>query len=639
MAFLRRGCRRFVIPLVRPAVQLSTVSSNSLLRNVGIIAHIDAGKTTTTERMLRLAGAVKREGRVDDGDTTTDFLQQERERGITIQSAAVHFGWRDHTICLVDTPGHVDFTIEVERSLRVLDGCVLVVDAVAGVQAQTETVWRQASKYGVPAVAFVNKMDREGAAFTAACKSIGERLGVVTLPLQMPIVTKDDAVVGSVDLLNMTCHFWSASNGEASNGKQGAGANAEGGEVEVVNLRSSGAAAPVGLLDERQFSELRGEAEEARQALLDTLADHDDEFCEAVLEAMDSEAGSEGPPVEEVVAALRRVVGKRAPPLPVPVGRLRGSGEEGEAGSAVLASPPPPPPVVVVPVLLGASLRGFGVEALLDSVVALLPAPGDRPKPTQLEESAAGGKGKRGATAEEEVVTEVATGAGDPLIALAFKVCNDQHRGALVYLRVFGGTLTKGQVLACCSSSGGGGGGSGAAGSQGPGGVGGEDSGGGGGGMSKERVLHLFRPFADDFVPVQEGELVGPGETVVAVGLKKVRTGDTLVAFKGPLHARGARLQGISVPHPVFALSVSPSKGSSHGKALAEAAAIMSRDDPSLVVGPDPEDPNQLMMQGMGELHLEVACSRLGSDFKVPVSTGRVRIAYRETIANLPLFV
>mgnify|MGYP001289830862 CR=1 FL=1 len=182
---------------------------NSKLRNVGIIAHIDAGKTTTTERMLRLSGAVAREGRVDDGNTVTDFLAQERERGITIQSAAVHFEWRGHTVALVDTPGHVDFTVEVERALRVMDGAVLVVDAVAGVQAQTETVWRQAARYNLPSVAFVNKIDRDGADFEAACKSLAARLGCTPLPLQMPIYHKQsDSVMGFVDLLTMKCHFW-----------------------------------------------------------------------------------------------------------------------------------------------------------------------------------------------------------------------------------------------------------------------------------------------------------------------------------------------------------------------------------------------------------------------------------------------
>jgi elongation factor G len=408
-------------------------------------------------------------------------------------------------------------------------------------------------------------MDREGADFEAACKSISHRLGVVTLPLQMPII-KDETVCGSVDLLTMDCQYWRGR--QAGSGSGGGGKGSSGGKGKGVDPSEM---VDVVSLDSCEDPSLQTEAAAARQTLLDTLADHDDEFCEAMLMGMEEEAEEEDwqPPVEQVVAALRRVVGRRVPP---PAGGGGGGGQDSEDSAAAAAAE------VVVPVLLGASLRGFGVEPLLDAIPALLPAPTDRPKPCLEMPAAAGGKG--GSSGGKEVATSVS----DPLCALAFKVANDQHRGALVYLRVFGGSLTKGQLISATNgrawgtntttnttdtttddgssdsssdsngsgSDGGGGNGMLAAaggGSSGGGGNSGGGSSGGGGGGQKERVLHVFRPFADDFVPLKDGEGAGPGETVVCVGLKHVKTGDTVVAFKGPLH--GAALPGIPVPQPV----------------------------------------------------------------------------------------
>eukprot|EP00615_Pteridomonas_danica_P000626 CAMPEP_0114338496 /NCGR_PEP_ID=MMETSP0101-20121206/7077_1 /TAXON_ID=38822 ORGANISM="Pteridomonas danica, Strain PT" /NCGR_SAMPLE_ID=MMETSP0101 /ASSEMBLY_ACC=CAM_ASM_000211 /LENGTH=529 /DNA_ID=CAMNT_0001471101 /DNA_START=66 /DNA_END=1655 /DNA_ORIENTATION=+ len=271
----------------------------------------------------------------------------------------------------------------------------------------------------------------------------------------------------------------------------------------------------------------------------------------------------------------------------------------------------------VVPCLMGASLRGIGVEALLDASVALLPNPKEKSPPFLIpppNEQPVNGKASSESMKRKALQVE----SEDPLCALAFKVMNDSHRGALVYLRIYSGTLKKGQVLQC-------GGGQGSSSSQGSDGVKG----------NKERMTHLLKPFGDDLIPVGD-EGAKPGDTVVAVGLKKTVTGDSVVAFKGPLH--GWTLPRIPIPHPVFALSVSP-VNSLKAKALEEALQIMSRDDPSLLVGPDPENTDEILMQGMGELHLDVACSRLKSEFGLDVKTGRMRIAYRETINNLPVTI
>ena len=561
------------------------------LRNVGIIAHIDAGKTTTTERMLRLSGAVSREGRVDNGNTVTDFLSQERERGITIQSAAVHFDWRDHTICLVDTPGHVDFTIEVERSLRVMDGAVLVVDAVAGVQAQTETVWRQAENYGLPAVAFVNKMDRDGADFQAACKSLDARLHCQPLPLQMPIMDQEsETILGSLDLLTMKCYYW----GQTFQG---------GGNNQCDEDQNSQRGVPL-LEDSIADETFIAAAQAERLKLLEKLADLDDEFCELFLETMESgnsesESG-DAIPLQALVDALRRIT--------------CASSEDRR----------------VVPCVMGASLRGVGVEALLDSMVALLPSPDERSMPSiSVTDTNSGERIKRKLKRSDDVTA---------LCALAFKVANDRQRGALVYLRVYTGRIQKRQVLqvvqnnlasaasssastasfdpsialnetnrASCSQ----------------------------GAVMKERITHLLRPFGDSLVPIDDAI---EGNIVVAVGLKHTKTGDTLLLEKSSLAGSkkqgltAASLEGIQIPAPVFALSVRP-KDTGKAKALEAALETMARDDPSLVVGIDP-DTDQLLVEGMGELHLDVACSRLATEFNVQVETGRVRIAYRETLLH-----
>ncbi|KAL1522960.1 hypothetical protein AB1Y20_017924 [Prymnesium parvum] len=357
-------------------------------RNVGIIAHIDAGKTTTTERMLLLAGVTRSAGEVDSGDTVMDFMDEERKRGITIQAAATSFGWRDHLIHLIDTPGHVDFTIEVERSVRVLDGAVLIVDAVAGSQAQTETVWRQARAHATPAVAFINKMDREGADFHAAVASLEERLRLTAIPAQLPLFEADGSFVGAVDLCSM----------ESIRYRTEAAAKGRPSKLEMRRepISADGAA----------------RARDARQALVERVAEleGDGEVTELYL-------ADEPVPAATLHAAIRRLT-------------LSGAG---------------------VPVLCGASLHGLGVEALLDAIAAYLPSPAEQPAPLlwprgHAKASVGIASAPSSPTAEEAEGVALADGAR--AVALAFKVQHDAHtKKPVVWLRVYGGVIRAGDAL------------------------------------------------------------------------------------------------------------------------------------------------------------------------------------------------
>ncbi len=504
------------------------------LRVVGIIAHIDAGKTTTTERMLYLSGATGHVGDVDAGDTVMDFLPQERERGITIQSAAISFEWSGTRVNLIDTPGHVDFTMEVERAVRVLDGAVVVVDAVAGVQAQTETVWRQASKYQVPALAFINKMDREGADFPRAVATLHRRLGAHAVPIQLPVGAGSE-FMGAVDLLTMEKMLWEA--------PPGAGPPSKSKRPEVQLVRS-----PLGEAE-------RKEAETARAALLEAVAEVDEAFMEAYLQALEEEKEI---PLPTVLAALRRAC---------------------VAGQ-------------LVPTLCGASLKGRGVEPLLDSLVAFLPSPLDRPMPMARPKVHPEGKHAH----QHHHGKKLAIDPRDPtLCAYAFKVTHDRQRGLIVFLRIYSGTLHAKEHLQNSTRE------------------------------VKERPLQLLEVRADDLTPV---ESVGAGHTVAAIGLKGTYTGDTLVTYKGPLH--GTTLDGISIPAPVFALAVEP-VSSAKQAALEEALTVLQREDPSLQVDHDMES-GQLMMRGVGELHLDIVCDKLRRQYGVEVETGQAYVAYREGI-------
>lgn len=479
------------------------------MRNIGIVAHIDAGKTTTTERILFYAGRTHRLGNVDEGNTVTDWMQQERERGITITSAAITCSWRGVEINLIDTPGHVDFTIEVERSLRVLDGAVGVFCAVGGVQPQSETVWRQADRYGVPRVAFVNKMDRMGADFERCVGEIRGRLRANPVCLELPI-GRAETFAGVVDLLEMRAVYFDEGT--------------EGREMRAAEI-------PEGL---------RAAAAAARARLCEQVAEADDGLVERYFENPDLGA-------DELRAGLRR---------------------------ATLANR-------AVPVLCGSSLRNKGVQPLLDAVVDYLPSPEDRPAVTATDL-------KSGEPVER------GRGAGAPLTALVFKVATDAYVGRLFFVRVYAGTLRKGQNVFNPRT------------------------------RKRERVMKIVRLFADEQT---EAESLGPGEIGALVGLRGSTTGDTLCAEHQP-----AYLERIAVPEPVMFMAIEP-KSSADKERLAEAMGQLAAEDPTCQVRTDAET-GQTILSGMGELHLEILVDRLRREFHCEANTGRPMVSYYETVSG-----
>ena len=484
------------------------------IRNVGVIAHIDAGKTTTTEQMLYICGEVKSIGRVDSGDTVMDFLPQERERGITISAAAISFNWKDYHINLIDTPGHVDFTMEVERSVRVLDGAVIIVDAVSGVQSQTRTVWKQARKQGIPAVAFINKMDRNGASFDRAVDSLRHKLNVHVLPMQLEVGSEEN-FEGIIDLLSMTKITWSSSR-----------------VPTIQPLQSS----------DDKFQK----AMDARRSLIESVAELDEEFMQTFFDNVDS---LENIKIEYIIKAIKRCC-------------IQG---------------------LLVPALCGSSLKGKGVESLLDAILAFLPSPLERPPAVAVNISSG-------------IKVEVPPDS-DKCCALAFKVVHDQARGNMVYVRTYAGTLHAKQVIQNSTRN------------------------------VKERSNQLLKVSADDYTSISS---LGPGQVGCIIGLKNTVTGDTLVADKGPLHSY--TLEGLTIPRPVFSLSIEPEKTSQQTD-LENALNILKLEDPSLHVDIDKES-GQTMLRGIGELHLEIVCDKLRRQFNIDVSTGKAYVNYRERISK-----
>ncbi len=479
------------------------------VRNIGIMAHIDAGKTTLTERMLFYTGTIHRMGEVHDGATTTDWMPQERERGITITSAAITCAWKDVKINLIDTPGHVDFTIEVERSLRVLDGAVAVFTAVDGVEPQSETVWKQAEKYGVPRIAFINKMDRVGADFAFATQTIRDRLGANAVPFQLPIGA-EDTFAGVIDVVEMVALYWDA-------------------DPTGVTMR-------VGELDGEQ----RAEAELAREVLVDALSNFDERIINAYLE---------GQPIEPQW--------------------LRDAGRK-----AVVAQ-------AVVPVFCGAAFKNKGVQPLLDAVAAYLPSPLDRP-PTEGKDPA-----------DESRLLTRRPAANDPFCALAFKIQSDPFVGLVTYLRIYSGSIDAGEVALNPRTG------------------------------KRERLSRLLQVHADKRVDVPSAT---EGQIVAAAGLRNVATGDTLCDQKHPIV-----LEAMSFPEPVVWLAIEPATKADEDK-LNAALSRLQDEDPTFRVRMDKES-GQIVMAGMGELHLDIIRDRLQREFKVGCQVGRPQVAYRETIS------
>ena len=485
------------------------------------MAHIDAGKTTTTERILFYTGVNYKIGEVHDGAATMDWMQQEQERGITITSAATTCSWKGHRINIIDTPGHVDFTVEVERSLRVLDGVVAVFCGVGGVEPQSETVWRQADRYRVPRVAFVNKMDRMGANFENVVSMIENRLGARPLPLQLPIGS-EDAFSGVVDLIERRALVWDD-------------------ETQGAEFRSEDIPA-----------ELADDAELAREQLVERLADFDDELMAKYLDGQEVS-------VDELRAAIRR---------------------------STLS-------LDVVPVFCGSAFKNKGVQPLLDGVVAYLPSPLDVP-PVEGEAVSTRKKGPKNAPTNAEVeLIERHADDSEPFAALVFKIQSDKHAGSLAYLRVYSGTAKAGEGLLDASNG------------------------------KKERVARFLQMHANKR---QELDEVHAGDIVAAVGLKTVATGHTLCSPKAPI-----LLESLDFPEPVISIAIEPKTTADMDK-LSQSLDRLAIEDPSFKVSMDAET-GQMIISGMGELHLEIIVDRLLREFGVDANVGRPQVAYKETIS------
>ena len=477
------------------------------VRNIGIMAHIDAGKTTTTERILYYTGKSYKIGEVHDGAAVMDWMIQEQERGITITSAATTCHWNGHRINIIDTPGHVDFTVEVERSLRVLDGAVAVFDAVAGVEPQTETVWRQANKYNVPRICFVNKMDRIGADFFRCVDMIRDRLDCVPAVIQLPIGAESN-YVGLIDLVEMKANVYHDDKGES---------------FDTVEIPEN----------------LRAQADEWHSTLLDVLTTFDDELMEKVL-------GEDVVEPEDIRRALR-------------VGTLENH---------------------CVPILNGSAFKNKGVQPMLDAVVNFLPSPVDLP-PTP------------GTKPGKDEVLERKASDDEPFAALAFKIMTDPYVGKLTYLRVYSGSLDKGDTVINTTK-----------------------------GSRKERLGRLLLMHANNR---EDLDTIRTGDIVAAVGLKQVTTGDTLADPDNPI-----QLETLTFPEPVIHVAVEPKTKADQEK-LSKALYALSEEDPTFRVRTD-EETGQTVISGMGELHLEVLVDRMLREFSVDANVGKPQVAYRETI-------
>ena len=478
------------------------------VRNIGIMAHIDAGKTTTTERILFYTGKNYKIGEVHEGAATMDRMVQEQERGITITSAATTAHWNGYRINIIDTPGHVDFTVEVERSLRVLDGAVAVFDAVAGVEPQTETVWRQANKYHVPRICFVNKMDRIGADFFRCVAMIADRLDCVPAVIQLPIGVESH-YQGVIDLTTMKATIYHDDD--------------RGEHFDVVDIPA----------------EYQAQADEYHAKLIDVLTTFDDDLTEKVL-------GEEEITSADIRRALR-------------VGTLENH---------------------CVPILNGSAFKNKGVQPMLDAVVDFLPSPIDLP-PTQ------------GTKPGKEDVLERKPSDDEPFSALAFKIMTDPYVGKLIYLRVYSGTLEKGDTVVNTTR-----------------------------GMKKERLGRLLLMHANNR---EDLDTIRTGDIVAAVGLKQVTTGDTLSSVDQPI-----LLENLVFPEPVIHVAVEPKTKADQDK-LSKALYALSEEDPTFRVRSD-EETGQTVISGMGELHLEVLVDRMLREFSVDANVGKPQVAYRETV-------
>ena len=475
-------------------------------RNIGIMAHIDAGKTTTTERILFYTGVTHKIGEVHEGAATMDWMVQEQERGITITSAATTCHWKDHRINIIDTPGHVDFTVEVERSLRVLDGTVAVLTARGGVEPQTETVWRQAERYNVPRMAYVNKMDITGADFFNVMDMMRERLNANPVAIQLPIGAEDE-FKGIIDLVKMDAIVYEDDLGKVTD------------EVEIP-------------------AEYKEQAAEYRDKLLEACAETDDELMEKYL-------GGEELTEEEIRGAIRK---------------------------ATIACE-------MTPVTCGTSYRNKGVQPLLDAIVDYMPAPTDIPPIAGVNPD----------TGEED---HRPASDSAPFSALAFEIMTDPFVGKLAFFRVYSGTLNSGSYVYNATKD------------------------------SKERIGRILQMHANNR---KEIDIVYSGDIAAAVGLKNTTTGDTLCDENNPII-----LESMEFPDPVISVAVEPATKNDQEK-MGIALQKLAEEDPTFRVHTDAET-GQVIISGMGELHLQIIVDRMLREFKVDCKVGEPQVAYRETI-------
>jgi elongation factor G len=478
------------------------------IRNIGITAHIDAGKTSLTERILYYTKKIHKIGEVHDGAATMDYMPQEQERGITITSAATTFEWKGHDIHLIDTPGHVDFTVEVERCLRVLDGVVAVLCAVGGVEPQTETVWHQAERYHVPRIVFVNKMDRIGSDFDRAITMMRERLGANPVPIQVPMQSGDD-FLGVIDLIGMRAIVWDQ--------------DSLGADFEYVDIPS-------------EFLE---RAEKARVFMLESIAEMDESLLEDYIEKDDLEE-------KQIMHGLR-------------LGTISNR---------------------LVPTLCGSALRNQGVQPVIEAIINFLPSPMDVPPITGINPET-GAKESREPNNKE------------PLCAFAFKVSMDQGRKA-TYVRVYSGELHAEKEVYNATRD------------------------------VRERVARLFLTHANKR---QKIKTAPAGSIALAVGLKNTRTGDTLTVADSPLI-----LESLDTQIPVISIAIEPKTRSDQEKLLLSLEKIVA-EDPTFTFRED-EDTGQMLMSGMGELHLEIVQDRLKREYGVDLVTGKPQVVHKETIQS-----
>ena len=474
-------------------------------RNIGIMAHIDAGKTTATERILFYTGKIHKIGDTHDGNSQMDWMEQEQERGITITSAATTAQWKNHRINIIDTPGHVDFTVEVERSLRVLDGSVAVLDAQSGVEPQTETVWRQATTYGVPRIVFVNKMDKTGADFLYSVGTIHDRLQANAHPIQLPIGA-EDLFEGVIDLVEMKAIYNEGSVGE-------------------------------NLVVKEIPAEYQDQAEEYREKLIEAVAEFDEEFMEKYL-------GGEEITIDELKAAIRK---------------------------ATLS-------VEFFPVVCGSAFKYKGVQPMLDAVVEYLPSPLDVPA-------------IKGINPDTDEEVERHSSDEEPFSALAFKVMTDPFVGKLTFFRVYSGILSSGSYVKNSTKG------------------------------KRERVGRILQMHANTRNEIAE---VYAGDIAAAVGLKDTTTGDTLCDEKNEVI-----LESMEFPEPVIQLSVEPKSKADQDK-MSTALQKLQEEDPTFRAGTD-EETGQVIIAGMGELHLDIIVDRMRREFKVECTVGAPMVSYRET--------